>query len=83
MRTALTLFALVAGLLGTGCSSGCGSSCDPPKPCCGAWKPNCCNSWDFYIPCNTLCGSDGQYSCEGPVQHVPTATCCAPPAPAK
>jgi hypothetical protein len=75
MRTALILFVLVASLLGAGCSSSrCGDSCNPQPDCCWTWKPWCCNNWNWYVPCNTLCGNDGQPAC-AQYDRVPTASC--------
>lgn len=82
MRKALVLFALVASFVAAGCASsgggcdgisGCGSSCPPKQECCWTWQPDCCNNWDWYVPCDLIEGRE--YRQGGPCESVPS---CAP-----
>jgi hypothetical protein len=58
MRIALTLLVVVASLVAGGCSSGGGTSCHPNCERCCTWQPNCCNSWDWYVPCDMIEGRE-------------------------
>lgn len=68
MRAALTVLALVAAVLSTGCSSnrarGACGGCAPASTQCWTWQPNCCNNWDWYVPCDMVEGR-GCRSCMG------------------
>lgn len=67
MRATLTLLALVGALLSTGCSSRGGGACGgcaPKTQTCWTWQPNCCNNWDWYVPCDMIEGR-GCRSCMG------------------
>jgi hypothetical protein len=58
MRKALVVLALVASFAAAGCKSsgGCQDSCAPKQECCWTWQPDCCNSWDWYVPCDLIEG---------------------------
>jgi hypothetical protein len=85
MRKTLVLaVALVASALGAcstntggGCGAcgayGTGNDCAPKTLCCPTWQPNCCNNWDFYVPCDMIEGREYRQGTN--CAQVPT---CAP-----
>ena len=88
MRVALAVLALVSGLALSACSSvhsarggaccdtGCGDSCAPRTECCWQFQPDCCNSWDFYVPCDLIEGrAQRQASQYDTVAACTPATC--------
>ena len=75
MRKALVLFALVASsaLMGCRSSGGCGSSCEPKCETCWTWQPDCCNNWDWYVPCDLI---EGRAMRQGaPCEMAPACSC--------
>jgi hypothetical protein len=75
MRIALALaVVLVSAALGacSSCNNGC-NDCAPKTRCCPTWQPDCCNTWDFYVPCDMIEGRE--YRRGAPCGQVPT---CAP-----
>ena len=75
MRKALTLLVLGCGLVAGGCHSYTGEdSCNPRKECCNRYQPNCCNSWDFYVPCDMIEGRATREA-SGTVSQLPTCEC--------
>lgn len=76
MRKVLTLaVALVATTL-SGCSSGggCSNDCAPQTKQCKTWTPDCCNNWDFYVPCDLIEGR--AYRTADTCAQVPTCSPC-------
>lgn len=75
MRSSLALLLVTAAaLFGAGCSSRGGyDSCNPKRECCWQWQPNCCNSWDWYVPCDSIEGRElrNAQSCD----QLPTCVC--------
>lgn len=58
MRTALLLLALAGALAMGGCAGRRDPACERP---CWTWQPDCCNSWDWYQPCDLVEGRAARY----------------------